>query len=332
MSQWQDNNLYQWVDTEGPQWQPYSDVTDQLNQIWSDAEYVYAVTTSGLAVTEIESESLYAYAGFSGGYTTVWANNTQLFLGTENAGVRTINKSNITGSIVSPTDISSNINNYLDDNYLTSNNITYIHGYDDRFVCCTASGIDVVKLNPFGYVNSTTEDIAYKCFMTSGQSFYYTTTSGSDYIINRVDRYKSDWTAADVMYKTGTSWLPEYAEVKDIFVTTNTSSVSGYNTIFAATTSGVCIYDEGSTTTIIYTTNSMLAGSSDDITSVWADSDASLNNGKLYAASVGYGAAFSIIDMTTQSLFDHYTLYFAGRAGETLNADDVEDLNIVLGS
>jgi len=250
--QWVDSNTSQWVDTELPQWLPYSEevLADQLNQIWSDSEYVYAATTSGLNVIEIESEGLYAYAGNTGGYTTVWSNDDQLFLGTEDDGIKTLNKSQITGSIAAPHDISSRVRNYLDDTYLTSNEIRYIHGYEDRFVCCTASGVDVVKLEVLGYVNSTLDANTLKCFMTSGQSFYYTTSSG----IHRVDGYKSDWTTPDATYTAGAGWLPDGEEVKDIFVTNNTSSVDGYNTIFAATTAGAYGYDEGTEVYHLYVT------------------------------------------------------------------------------
>ena len=300
-----------------------------LRQIWSDNDYVYAVTTSGLNVIEIESESLYAYAINTNGFTTVWANDTQIFLGTSSDGVKVMNKNCITGSIVAPHDIVSCVNNYLDDTYLTSNEIRYIHGYDDRFVCCTDIGVDVVKLEVLGYVNYTTISGALKCFMTSGQSFYYTTISG----INRVDGYKSDWTTPDVVYTTGGGWLPADEEVQDIFATTNTSSIDGYNTVFAATTSGAYVYDEGTNGYNVYLTSSgILAGSSDNITAVWADLDAGLDKSNFYVASAGVGAALSAIDMATQSLFDSYTKHLKGVSDETLNAEGIEDLNVVSGS
>ena len=226
-----------------------------LRQIWSDNDYVYAVTTSGLNVIEIESESLYAYAINTNGFTTVWANDTQIFLGTSSDGVKVMNKNCITGSIVAPHDIVSCVNNYLDDTYLTSNEIRYIHGYDDRFVCCTTSGVDVVKLEVLGYVNSTTTTDARKCFMTSGLSFYYTTVTGTEHRINRVDGYKSDWSTPDEVYRAGVGWLPDGEEIKDIFATDNTSPVDGYNTVFAATTSGAYVYDEGTNVYHVYSTN-----------------------------------------------------------------------------
>lgn len=331
MAQWEDSNLSQWIDSEETQWLPYAEPEygdSQLNQIWTDANYVYAVTTSGLNIIDIVSESLYSYAGYTTGYTAVWANNTQVFLGTLDVGIRTISKSDITGSIASPHDISSRIDDYLNDNYLTSNYIKHIHGYDNVFVCCTDLGVDVVKLEVLGYVNSTTTSGARKCFMTSGQSFYYTTVSGSVHQVNRVDGYRSDWTTPNIFYETGGGFLPAEQEINDIFVTTNTSSITGNNTLFVATTSGAYIYDEGTSVDISPTS---LAGYSYNVAAIWASPDAGLSVGTLYTATTGSGAAISVVNMEDQALIDSYTKQDRGITDDTLDSDDIEDFNVVLG-
>jgi len=78
--------------------------------------------------------------------------------------------------------------------------------------------------------------------------------------------------------------------------------------------------------------HAILAGASNNITAIWADPDAGLNRGNLYVASAGTGAALSVINMDDQAVFDSYTKYNKGIADETLDAEDVEDLNVVLGS
>jgi hypothetical protein len=78
--------------------------------------------------------------------------------------------------------------------------------------------------------------------------------------------------------------------------------------------------------------HAILAGFSDNISAIWADEDAGLDNGNLYIASAGAGAALSVINMNDQAVFDSYTKYNKGIADETLDAEDVEDLNVVLGS
>jgi len=76
----------------------------------------------------------------------------------------------------------------------------------------------------------------------------------------------------------------------------------------------------------------ILAGSSNNIAAIWADPDAGLGNGNLYIASTETGAALSVIDMNMQSLFDSYTKDLKGISDETLDAEDIEDLNVVSGS
>ena len=70
-------------------------------------------------------------------------------------------------------------------------------------------------------------------------------------------------------------------------------------------------------------TYSILAGVSNNFTAIWADSDASLSNGKFYVASP---AAFSIVNDTL--LVDYYTTTHPGAANETLEQNDIKDINI----
>jgi len=74
--------------------------------------------------------------------------------------------------------------------------------------------------------------------------------------------------------------------------------------------------------------NYVLAGNSNFFTAVWADSDTGRNNGKLYVTSYGSGAAFSILDLNNKVLYDRYTLSTKGRSNESLEHEDIIDLNI----
>jgi hypothetical protein len=73
---------------------------------------------------------------------------------------------------------------------------------------------------------------------------------------------------------------------------------------------------------------SVLAGFSNIFTAIWANSDASLTNGKMYTLSWGSGIALSVLNLDNRTLFDHYTQTHGGRGGETLTNTDTRDLNV----
>lgn len=71
-----------------------------------------------------------------------------------------------------------------------------------------------------------------------------------------------------------------------------------------------------------------LAGTSNIMTAIWADLNAGREVGKVYITSYGEGAAFSIVNLNTKILYDSYTLTVKGRAGVTLEQEDIKDINI----
>jgi hypothetical protein len=72
----------------------------------------------------------------------------------------------------------------------------------------------------------------------------------------------------------------------------------------------------------------ILAGYSNIFTAIWADTDASRENGKMYTLSYGDGVALSVVNLADRNLFDHYTQADGGRAEETLTNTDTRDLNV----
>jgi len=74
----------------------------------------------------------------------------------------------------------------------------------------------------------------------------------------------------------------------------------------------------------VYSVYNIIKSLSDDFVAIWADSDASLENGKMYVSSA---ASFNIINLSTHSVEDYYTESHAGEAGEVLEGDDIVDVN-----
>ena len=70
----------------------------------------------------------------------------------------------------------------------------------------------------------------------------------------------------------------------------------------------------------------ILAGVSTDFTSIWAEPDANLTTGRFQVGTRGTGAALSIINIPTNTLYDYYTTTVSGRAGEALDSNKTADL------
>lgn len=76
------------------------------------------------------------------------------------------------------------------------------------------------------------------------------------------------------------------------------------------------------------TSYAILAGTSNEYVAVWADPKASINSGMFYAATTGSGAAFSAVSSDDNTLRDSYTIVEEGLWEETLEQEDVVDINV----
>ena len=63
---------------------------------------------------------------------------------------------------------------------------------------------------------------------------------------------------------------------------------------------------------------------SENITSIWADLSAGPNSGKFYAAS---SSTLNIVDIENRYLYDWYTQTHIGRAEESLDSNNIVDIN-----
>lgn len=74
------------------------------------------------------------------------------------------------------------------------------------------------------------------------------------------------------------------------------------------------------------TVNRILYATSDNYITVWADSDASLTNGKFYMST---DKELSIINLSDNTLYDRYDVNNKGRGNEALQDDNIFDTNVV---
>ena len=195
-NQWYDIELWQWVDLDINQW-GFSTSTglSGLYQICTDDNCVYAATSSGLDIVSLETEERINFiepAGYT--FTTVWASEYVIFLGTSISGIKAINKVDIYNS-----DLLSYVYDYVVYPDILSNTVAYLHGNSDKLICCTAGSVDIIRRSTH-YITHTEIVGAKKCFVTPVLNyFYYTVLSAGKYKLHRLNSNTTDWTTSDVV-------------------------------------------------------------------------------------------------------------------------------------
>jgi len=76
----------------------------------------------------------------------------------------------------------------------------------------------------------------------------------------------------------------------------------------------------------LFPTYNLLAGTSNNFISIWAETNASRISGRMYVISQDSEVAFSIMDLKLKFLYDKYTTTMKGRSNETLVQDDPKDM------
>lgn len=214
-----------------------------LKQIWADDNYVYAATSSGLDIIEMEAEQQCAYVTYSGGFTTVWGNDAAVYIGTQDAGIKMLSKTSVSGNIYDPYNLTLSLVDYANYPAITSDYVRYIHGQENLIMCCTASGVNV--LGVYGKEGQTWEASAFKCFLAENERLYYTTISGGTHVLNRVNG-AWDWVQPDKRYIAGDIVFESGISINDIFIYNNT--------IYAATSNGVYAIDDDTDDFVVYFT------------------------------------------------------------------------------
>ena len=248
-SLWSDFTNSGWVDDNDPSWGVC--YPGRLHQIYTDSRFVYAAYSEGLDIIDIFSETKVAYIDYTYGFTSVCGDSEKIYLGTLDDGVKYIDKTTISGSVGSPYNLSVYLNTLNSGYTPSSNRVRSLFVVNNNLSIVTLEGIDVIGLEPGReYKSSAAVSGVTKSFLTSKNELYYINYLNV-WRLNKVNSFKHDWNAPDVVYKVGEKFfvlngvaLTDIV-IRDLFVTENTSSVDGFNTLFLATSSGTYVFDEG---------------------------------------------------------------------------------------
>ena len=72
----------------------------------------------------------------------------------------------------------------------------------------------------------------------------------------------------------------------------------------------------------------ILSGVGDNFIAIWADPTANLNTAKVYIGTSGTDASFLVIDLEKKVLCDSYNLTKVGGFGESLDQENIVDINV----
>lgn len=231
----------------------YSFSTSLFNytiQVFSYPGYACAISQAGMAIYDLDLPTQkFAIVTYSGGFTSIAGNNSKIFLGTTNAGIKCIDINTVSGSFTStfPAENSENLYTFKEAPELQSNNVRYLHVYDNYLATCTNSGVEYITISgsPSYHTYTTTQE-ATKCFVLPNQVYYTTSTSGIPASLNRVDNCTANWESPTFIYNTtGAGIFAAGLAINDIAITKNTSVSGTNNCVFCATSSGIYAIDEG---------------------------------------------------------------------------------------
>lgn len=72
----------------------------------------------------------------------------------------------------------------------------------------------------------------------------------------------------------------------------------------------------------------ILSGTNKNFTGIWADPTANINTAKVYVGTTGTDASFFVIDLENKVVYNSYNLTKVGGFGESLDQENIVDINV----
>ena len=133
-----------------------------------DVDYVKVTRTDNTSVGTTSGTVDTVSYPISAAPTSVWANETDVYIATLGGGVLTTEVP-VSGTVVAGT--------YKREPYISSNNTIYIHGAGDYLAVSTLAGVDRYDLRNNSRIYTYDENI-HKCYQTTSGTLYYLENNG----------------------------------------------------------------------------------------------------------------------------------------------------------
>jgi hypothetical protein len=173
---------------------------------------IFHSTSSGVQIYDLDGAYIDLVSWLDA--SSVWADDSYVYIGTTDSGVLRTSTASISGAIYDDLQV------YKEYPNITNNEVIYLHGGGEYLCVTTVSGVDQYN-TVSGTRIYTIISGADKCFQTVDGAFYY----------NESDELHSDM-------------LLGMSTINDIYVTEGTSMYNNDNVLFIAANNGAHIIEE----------------------------------------------------------------------------------------
>lgn len=235
------NDLIQFTDNDNDQWWLITGSGFYYSKIYIDSTYVYSSVNNILTIYLSESNASIATVTYGFDITSLYSNNTYLFIGTYEEGVKYFDIS-ILETFISAEDIYNATLNYSVYPNITGNHIRYISGVQNYLTICTSFGLDFLKLEPNGYRSYTTNSNIYNSFVLSERELFYTVSGTYSWEIYQKDPI-TDWDTTTPILNNTSGAVAYVTNIKDLKAN---KTIQNGTTLFFLTDLGICVYSMNS--------------------------------------------------------------------------------------
>jgi hypothetical protein len=152
------------------------------NNLCYNTNFIFSIAIGNIAVYDLDLVSLGNI--YIDGVSSIYADDTNLYLATTNSGILYSPVASISGSIFNDILVYKQIPD------ITSNHTKYIHGAGDYILVTTESGIDQYNKSSLARIYNESSKESSKCFQTSSGRFYYVSNAITETFFNQ-GLYKS---------------------------------------------------------------------------------------------------------------------------------------------